>query len=82
MTGQKPDSARVEVFIPRAPKNDDANLFVSVNGKSYLLPRGKTSHVPPEVAAEIARAGEALERLDETVERMLAQADLPLPGVG
>nr|DAI86509.1 MAG TPA: hypothetical protein [Caudoviricetes sp.] len=83
MTRQKKnDSGRVEVFLPRGSKNDDANLFVSVNGKSYLLPRGKVSLVPPEVAAEIARSGEALERLDATVERMLAQTDKPLQGIG
>ena len=32
---------RVEVFIPKGQANEDPNLFVSVNGKNYLLPRGK-----------------------------------------
>lgn len=51
----------VEVFIPRGQKNDDPNFFVSINGKNYLLPRGKTSFVPPEVAYEIRRAERAEE---------------------
>lgn len=46
----------VEVFIPRNSANKDPNYFVAVNGKSYLLPRGKKSKVPPEIAAEINRA--------------------------
>lgn len=48
-----------EVFIPRGQKNDDPNLFVSVNGKNYLLPRGQKSLVPPEVAYEVHRAERA-----------------------
>ena len=55
------DDGREDIFIPRGPKNDDPNLFVSVNGKNYLLPRGQKSRVPHEVAAEIHRAWEAEE---------------------
>ena len=28
---------RVEVFIPKGQANEDPNLFVSVNGKIFLL---------------------------------------------
>ena len=34
---------RVEVFIPKGYANDEPNLFVSVNGVNYLLPKGKKS---------------------------------------
>lgn len=57
----------VEVLIPRGGKNEDPNVFVAINGKTWLLPRGKTSLVPPEVAAELARAQMAQDRLDEYV---------------
>lgn len=57
----------VEVLIPRGGKNEDPNVFVAINGKTWLLPRGKTSMVPPEVAAELARAQMAQDRLDEYV---------------
>ena len=62
---------RVEVFVPKGYANDDPNLFISVNGVNYLLPRGKKSLVPAHVAAEFERSKKAQERLDETVEQML-----------
>lgn len=62
---------RVEIFIPKGNANDEPNLFVSVNGNNYLLPKGKKSLVPPEVAYEINRSIEAQERLDATIDKML-----------
>ena len=65
---------RVEVFIPRAPGNNEANLFVGVNGVSFLLPRGKKSMVPDYVAAEIKRAEAAQEAMYEEQQKLLEQA--------
>lgn len=65
---------RVEVFIPRAAANDDPNFFVGVNGVSYLLPRGKKSKVPEEIAAEIDRANKAQAALDERVDRLVKES--------
>lgn len=62
---------RVDIFIPRGPENDDPNLFVSVNGVNYLLPKGKTSKVPAHVKAEIERSQRAQERRDATIDKML-----------
>lgn len=62
---------RVEVFIPKGYEHDEPNMFVSVNGKNYLLPKGKKSLVPPEVAEEIRRANEAQEIKDTHIEEML-----------
>ena len=67
----KTKEERVEVFIERGYANDDPNLFVSVNGVNYLLPRGKKSMVPAHVAEEIERSKKAKNKLDETVEQML-----------
>lgn len=64
---------RVEVFIPKGYANEDPNFFVSVNGVNYLLPRGKTSKVPPEVKAEIDRAHKAQEILDDKIDAMAAK---------
>lgn len=69
---------REDIFIPRGPKNDDPNLFVSVNGKNYLLPRGQKSRVPHEVAEEIHRAWEA-EEIRTRNEEKLANGE-PLTG--
>lgn len=54
---------RVEIFVPRS--NGDANLFVSVNGVNYLLPKGKASKVPKCVADEVKRAQMAADALED-----------------
>ena len=66
-----PKDNRVEVFIEKGYANDDPNLFVSVNGVNYLLPRGKKSTVPDFVAEEFYRSQKAQERLDQNIEQML-----------
>jgi hypothetical protein len=47
---------RVKVQIPRARKGEDPNFFVGINGVNYIMPKGETVEVPPEVAYEIERA--------------------------
>lgn len=69
----KAKASRVEVFIPRTSGNNEANYFVAVNGVSYLLPRGKKSLVPEEVAEEIARAQAAEEKMFEEQEALQAK---------
>lgn len=72
-----PVEPRVEVYIPRGYDNDDPNLFVSVNGVNYLLPKGKKSKVPPEVAYEIERARAAQEIMDSHIDEMAAAPGKP-----
>ena len=67
----------VEVYIPKTHAGDDPNFFVSVGGKNYLLPRGKTSLVPPAVKQEIDRSRRAQEKLDETINALLKKAENP-----
>lgn len=62
----------VTVTLPRAFANEEQTLMVGINGVNYLLPRGRETVVPPEVAAEVARAQQALLGLDRTVDRLLA----------
>ena len=64
---------RVERFIPKGYANDDPNLFVSVNGVNYVLPKGKTSKVPPHVAYEIDRSLKAQQKQDENIDIMAAK---------
>ena len=59
---QNDTASRVAVTLPRGDARGDPNLFVSVNGVNYLLPRGKTSLVPAVVAEEIERARRAEEK--------------------
>ena len=51
-----PKEERVEVFIPKGIANDDPNLYVSVNGENFLLPKGQVSLVPPHIKAAIERS--------------------------
>ncbi len=64
---------RVEVFVPKGYTGDEPNVFVSVNGVNYLLPRGKKSLVPAEVAQELARSQAAQEALDKRIEKLLEE---------
>lgn len=65
---------KVEIRIPKGREHDDPNLFVSVNGINYLLPKGKTSVVPRFIADEIQRSWEAQEMLDENKDELLEAA--------
>lgn len=47
------------VVLPRARHGEEENLYVCINGKAYLVPKGEATAVPPEVAFEIKRAQEA-----------------------
>lgn len=67
-----------EIFIPKGYANDEPNLFVSVNGVNYLLPKGKTSTVPKFVAEEIKRSLKAQEIQDENAEKLLEKANQPI----
>lgn len=65
---------RVDLFVDKGYANDEPNLIISVNGVLYVLPKGKTSKVPKFVADEYYRSRKAQQRLDETVDKMLAEA--------
>ena len=57
----------VEVYVPKGSPKDDPNLFVGINGKNWLLPKGKTSKVPAYVAEEYNRHLAAVESYTETI---------------
>lgn len=71
---------RVPLTIPRGAANDEQNAFISVNGVGYLLPKGKTSMVPPCVKAEWDRSVAAQNKMDEHRDELLEAANAPLPG--
>jgi hypothetical protein len=71
---------RVPLTIPRGAANDEPNVFISVNGVGYLLPKGKTSMVPPFVKAEWDRSVAAQNKMDEHRDELLEAANAPLPG--
>ena len=40
----------VDLYVPILPGQDSSDLLIVLNGKNYLLPRGKTSRVKKAVA--------------------------------
>lgn len=69
-----PAEERVDLYVEKGYANDEPNQIISVNGVLYVLPKGKTSNVPKFVADEYRRSQRAKQRLDETVDKMLAEA--------
>ena len=63
-----------EIFIPRAGAKEDPNLFVSVNGKNFLIPKGKKSKVPRYIADEIRRSERARDDFEKFVDEATAAA--------
>ena len=70
--GKKPE--KVDLFIPRGPSIEDPNVIISVNGKNYVLPKGKTSKVPAFVKYEYDRALKAKEAMDVRSAEMVEKA--------
>ena len=65
---------RVEIFIPRTSGNTDPNEIIVINGKNYVMPKGKTSIVPKAVADEWERKKRAQYKVDNAIFDMVEQA--------
>ena len=72
----------VDLFIPRGSSVDEPNVIIGINGKNYVLPKGKTSNVPASVKYEYERSVRAREAMDvraaEMVERAAEQEKNPV----
>lgn len=60
----------VKIHLPRAYAHEEQTMMVGINGKNYLLPRGKESLVPPEVAQEVNRALAAQLKQDASMDQL------------
>lgn len=65
---------RVEIMVPRGSQRDDPNVFIAVNGVSYILPKGKKSKVPKAIAEEYERSVMAESARIDHAEKMLEEA--------
>ena len=75
VTETMPDPYELEeIFIPRAGAKEDPNLFVSVNGKNFLIPKGKKSKVPRYIADEIRRSEHARDAFEAFVDEATTAA--------
>jgi len=50
---------KVKINLPRASGGAPQDVFCSVNGVNYIIPRGQTVEVPDYVAEEVNRAQKA-----------------------
>lgn len=64
-----------EIFVPKGYVNEEPNLLISINGKNWVLPRGKTSTVPYYVAEEFRRSQRAQAIMDEHIDSMLGASN-------
>ena len=64
----------VELFVPRGASVDEPNVVISVNGKNWVLPKGKSSKVPDFVKYEYERAQRAKEAMDVRAAAMAEKA--------
>lgn len=68
----------VDLFVEKGYDNDEPNLFISINGKNFLLPKGKVSKVPPYVKEEYDRSQRAKAAYYEKREDLLEKAKQPI----
>lgn len=57
----------VELKIPKGNSNEEPCVMIGINGKNWLLPKGKTSKVPAYVAEEYKRHLEAVENYSNQI---------------
>ena len=55
------------VLIPRGKSVEEPQQYVSVNGESFIIPKGQKCEVPDYIAEELQRAIEAGENLELTI---------------
>ena len=65
----------VTVYIPKA-SGDENSLFVSLNGRTWMLPCGKHSEVPKPVAEIIYQREKALAAAEEFAEQEKKKMDI------
>lgn len=65
----------VSVFLPKESANANS-LFVSINGKGYNIPRGKSIRVPRSVAEVLARRERAIKIEEDYLEKQVAMSNV------
>ena len=64
------ETGKTKITLPRARKGEAEDLFVGVNGVSYLIPKGKEVEVPDFVAEEIRRSQAADDFMHDAAEEL------------
>lgn len=61
------------VKVPRGNEKGDTHQYVAVNGKTYLLTKGKTNQVPKFIKDEYERGEKAKDRCFEAKEARITK---------
>jgi hypothetical protein len=77
-TTKNQNEERVEVYVPKTYAQDDPNLYLCINGKPFLLPRGETSMVPLYVKKAIDRSNRAQSLQDKRSAALAEKAKTPI----
>lgn len=77
-TTKNNEEGYVSLFVPKGLANDEPNEYISVFGKNYVLPKGKTTKVPPCVKYEYERSQRAQEALDAKSEELIEKTKHPV----
>ena len=56
---EKKNQAKEQIFVPLGSTKDEETVFIAVNGKTMLIPRGGSVSVPKEFAEEWNRSQQA-----------------------
>lgn len=73
-TAKDPMKEMETIYLPKVP-GEDASLFVSLNGYTCLIPRGKSTEVPKPIANIIHRSEKAKEDAEAFAEAERKKAD-------
>lgn len=68
----------VDLYVEKGYAKDDPNEFISINGRNFILPKGKTSKVPPYVKAEYDRMLKAREIQEQNSDELKKKAKMPV----
>ena len=77
-TTKNENEERVRVFIPNTYSQDDPNLYLAINGREFLLPRGEYSEVPLYVKKAIDRQNRAMSIQDKRSKALEEKARKPI----
>ncbi len=69
------ESEIVPVYLPLEGAQGEESLFVSLNGKTWLVPIGKTTHVPRAIANLIRQKRRAQREAREFNEKQARRAN-------
>lgn len=70
MANEEKKSKRVKIKLPRLREQENADVFVAVNGENFTIKRGVEVEVPDYIAEVLRHAEEADEAAEEHISKL------------